>query len=82
MNYTAFVYKWNSRDLRKIIMAILRSWTADNVKRINYVQNYTLQEKWIKKMEEKLLLIHTENLNNLLNFLSKSFPQIEKISIN
>lgn len=82
MNYTAFVYKWNSRDLRKIIMAILRSWTADNVKRINYVQNYTLQEKWIKKMEEKLLLIHTENLDNLLNFLSKSFPQIEKIDIN
>lgn len=82
MKYITFVYKWNSRELRKIILAILKSWMADNIKRVNYVQNYSLQEKWIKKEEEKLLLIHTENVDDLLIFLSKNFPQIEKIDIN
>ena len=82
MKYITFVYKWNSRELRKIILAILKSWMADNIKRLNYVQNYSLQEKWIKKEEEKLLLIHTENVDDLLVFLSKNFPQIEKIDIN
>lgn len=82
MKYITFVYKWNSRELRKIILAILKSWMADNIKRLNYVQNYSLQEKWIKKEEEKLLLIHTENVDDLLIFLSKNFPQIEKIDIN
>ena len=82
MKYITFVYKWNSRELRKIILAILKSWMADNIKRLNYVQNYSLQEKWIKKEEEKLLLIHTENVDDLLVFFSKNFPQIEKIDIN
>ncbi len=82
MKYMTFVYKWNSRELRKIILAILKSWMADNIKRLNYVQNYSLQEKWIKKEEEKMVLIHTENVDDLLVFLSKNFPQIEKIDIN
>lgn len=82
MKYITFVYKWNSRELRKIILAILKSWMADNIKRLNYVQNYSLQEKWIKKEEEKMVLIHTENVDDLLVFLSKNFPQIEKIDIN
>ena len=82
MNYITFVYKWNSRELRKIILAILKSWMADNIKRLNYVQSYSSQEKWVRKIEEKLLLIHTENMDNLQKFLSKNFPQIEKIAIN
>ena len=82
MKYITFVYKWNSRELRKIILAILKSWMADNIKRLNYVQNYSLQEKWIKKEEEKMVLIHTENVDDLLVFPSKNFPQIEKIDIN
>jgi vacuolar-type H+-ATPase subunit C/Vma6 len=82
MKYMTFVYKWNSRELRKIILAILKSWMADNIKRLNYAQNYSLQEKWIKKEEEKMVLIHTENVDDLLVFLSKNFPQIEKIDIN
>ena len=82
MNYITFVYKWNSRELRKIILAILKSWMADNIKRLNYVQSYSSQEKWVRKVEEKLLLIHTENMDNLQKFLSKNFPQIEKIAIN
>lgn len=83
MRYSSFVYKWNSRDLRKIIMALLRSWVADNIKRINYVQNYILKdEKNIEKTEEKILLVSTQDENRLNEFLMKSFPQIEKIDIN
>lgn len=82
MNYIAFVYKWNSRELRKIILAILKSWMADNVKKLNYVQNYKLQEKGVNKVEEKILLMHSEKQDDLLNFLSKNFSQIERIYVN
>lgn len=82
MNYIAFVYKWNSRELRKIILAILKSWMADNVKKLNYVQNYKLQEKGVNKVEEKILLIRSEKQDDLLNFLSKNFSQIERIYVN
>ena len=78
-----FIYKWKSRDLRKIIISILKLWVADNVKKINYVHNYVLKDwKNIEKNEEKLLLIYTQDKNKLLNFLSNSFSQIEKIDIN
>lgn len=83
MDYLLFVYRWKSRDLRKIIVAILKSWVADNVKKINYVQNYLLKDwKNIEKNEEKILLIYTQDTEKLLDFLSKNFPQIEKINLN
>ena len=55
---------------------------ADNVKKINYVQNYILQEKGVNKVEEKMLLIHSEKQDDLLSFLSKNFSQIERIYVN
>lgn len=82
MNYLSFIYKGSPRELKKIILTILKSWKADNIKRINYTQDYSLDEKKINKIEEKILLIHTRNEDNLLDFLSKNFPQIEKININ
>lgn len=82
MTYSIFTYKWNSRELRKIIATILKSWTAKNIKKLNYVQNYSLKEKNIEKSEEKILLIYSENQDKILEFLSKNFPQIEKININ
>ena len=83
MNYLMFVYKWKSRDLRKIIIAMLKSWMADNIKKINYVQNYLLKDwKNIEKNEEKILLVCTQDKDKLLDFLSKNFPQIEKFDIN
>jgi len=81
MNYLSFVYKGTPRELKKIILLILKSWTVDNIKRINYIQDYSFNEKKIKKVEEKILLIHTKNENKLLNFLSENFPQIERINI-
>lgn len=82
MNYIIFTYKWDSRELRKIINSILKSWAAKNIKKLNYIQNYKLKEKNIEKSEEKILLIDSENQNKLLEFLSKNFPQIEKMNIN
>jgi len=81
MNHLSFVYKGTPRELKKIILLILKSWTVDNIKRINYIQDYSFNEKKIKKVEEKILLIHTKNENKLLNFLSENFPQIERINI-
>lgn len=83
MECLVFVYKWKSRDLRRITVSILKSWVADNVKKINYVQSYLLKEwKNIEKNEEKFLLIYSQDKNKLLDFLTKNFPQIEKININ
>jgi DNA-binding beta-propeller fold protein YncE len=83
MECLVFVYKWKSRDLRRITVSILKSWVADNVKKINYVQSYLLKEwKNIEKNEEKILLIYSQDKNKLLDFLTKNFPQIEKININ
>jgi hypothetical protein len=81
MNYMMFVYKWTARELRKIILATLKSWVADEIKRFNYVQSYSVKEKNIEKTEEKILLIHTKEEDKLLDFLS-NFQQIEKININ
>ena len=55
MDYLAFDYKWNSRDLRKIIVTILKMWLANSVKSFNYVKDY-----YIKK-----------DINGALNFLYK-----------
>jgi len=81
MDYMMFVYRWAARELRKIILAILKSWVADEIKRFNYVQNYSFKENVIEKSEEKILLIYTKEQDNLLDFISK-FTQIERININ
>jgi len=80
MNYLTFIYRWNSRELRKIIVVILKSWLADDVKKFNYVQNYSIKENGVVKSEEKILLVKANNQDELVDFLSKNFPQkIEKI---
>lgn len=81
MIFLSFVYRGTSRDLRKIITAILKSWIAEKIKRINYVQDYSFENQKIIKAEEKIILIYTQDENRLLDFLSKNFPQIEKIDI-
>ena len=70
MESLSFIYKWKSRDLRRIIVSILKSWVADNVKKVNYVQNYSLKEwKGIEKNEEKILLVYTQDKNKLIYFM-------------
>lgn len=82
MIFLSYIYRGKSRELRKIITAILKSWIAEKIKKINYVQDYSLENQKITKTEEKILLIYTQDENRLLDFLSKNFPQIEKIDIN
>lgn len=74
-----FVYKWISRDLRKIILSIFKAWVAVDIKKINYVQNYSFNLGKIEKSWENILLIYTQDKEKLLDFLSKNFPQIEKL---
>lgn len=82
MIFLSYIYRGKSRELKKIITAILKSWIAEKIKKINYVQDYSLENQKITKTEEKILLIYTQDENRLLDFLSKNFPQIEKININ
>ena len=48
---------YDGRKLRYLINALLKSGIASEVKRLNYVQSYTLVDKTIKKQEEKILII-------------------------
>jgi len=82
MDFLVFVYKWSSRELRKIISVLLKVWVADAVKKFNYIQNFVINDKSVKKYEEKILLINTKDDEKLMDFLSKNFPQIERIKLN
>ena len=76
------LYRWKSRDLRKIIVALLKSWFATEIKKVNYVQNFVLVDTKLEKTEMKMLVISTENEEKFIEFLSKNFPQIERIYLN
>ena len=76
------LYRWKSRDLRKIIVALLKSWFAIEIKKVNYVQNFVLVDTKLEKTEMKMLVMSTENEKKLVEFLSKNFPQIERIYLN
>jgi hypothetical protein len=66
--------------LRKIIVAILKSGLANNVKKFNYVQNYSIKDNKIEKAEEKIILMQSDNQDKLIDFLSKNFSnKVEKI---
>ena len=79
-NYT-FIYKGKSRDLKKIITAILKSWLASNIYKVNYWQEFKLNEKKVEKSEIKFLMMNSENKKKLSDFLSKNFPEIEEFNI-
>ena len=82
MNYLTYVYEWNARDLRKIIMALLKSGLVNEIKKINYIQSFVLNNSKIEKTEQKIIMVKTDDEEKFVNFLSKNFPQIERININ
>ena len=82
MNHITYIYRWWSRELRKIINAILKSWLAQEIQKVNYVQSFCLNDKNVEKSEIKILLISADNKEKLSAFLSKNFPQIEELNIN
>lgn len=50
-------YTWNGRECRRFLQSILLAWAAQEVRRINYVHNYSAINKKLTKTEEKLLII-------------------------
>ena len=79
MNSLLFSYSGSSRDLKRIIISLLKSWSASKIQKINYVQDFWLKENVVEKREIKYIIIYTDDESKLLNFLSKNFPQIERI---
>jgi len=82
MNYMVFMYKWWSRELRKVVNALLKSWLVKEIEKMNYVQSFSLNEKNVKKSEIKLLFLLTDNQEKLLDFVSKNFPEVKKMNMN
>ncbi len=82
MRYFSFVYKWSARELKKYINAILKSWVADEIKKINYGQTFCLKEKKVEKSEMKLLFIKTDDEDRLIQFIDKNGAPIQRIQIN
>ena len=82
MNYLTYIYEWKTRDLRKIIMTLLKSGLVNEVKKVNYVQSFVLNNSKIEKNEQKIIMVKTDDEEKFVNFLSKNFPQIERININ
>ena len=81
MDNLVYVYKWKSRDLRKNIVALLKSWLAVEIRKVNYVHSFEISNNTIQKIEEKLVIISTEKEEKLNEFLSKNFSQFERISL-
>jgi len=52
-----FFYKNDGRKLKHIITWLLKSWAATSIRRLNYLQSYSLHEDKIQKTEEKAVLV-------------------------
>lgn len=81
MEYLSYIYTWKSRELRKVITMLLKSWTASEIQKLNYGQTFSLNEKKVEKSEMKLLLIKTYDKEKLSDFLLKNCPQMQRINI-
>lgn len=79
MSSLLFSYKGNSRELRKIMVSLLKSRCTSRIQKFNYVQSFELKENGVEKSEMKCIVIYTEDESKLLNFVSKNFPQVERM---
>lgn len=81
MNYSIYSYTWTARELKRVIVSLLKSGSAINVQKLNYVQDFVLNEWWkVIKTEEKLVMICTNDELKLSKFLEKN-PQLKKITL-
>ena len=81
MKCLLFSYNGKSRELRKIIISLLKSWCAFRIQKFNYVQDFILKEGIIEKNEIKYIIAYTEDEPKLLTFLSKNFPQVDRVCL-
>ncbi|MDR2541784.1 MAG: hypothetical protein LBD11_08880 [Candidatus Peribacteria bacterium] len=72
----------DGRKLKKLITGVLKAKLALEIKRMNYLQSYTLVENTVEKKEEKLLWIKTDQVEKVSAFLQKSFPEAVILSLN
>lgn len=79
MDWLIFSYTGSSRELKRIIVSLLKSWCAKKIHKFNYVQSFWLKDNNIEKYEIKYIIINTDDEQKLLNFLSKSFPEVERV---
>ena len=83
MSYIIFSYDWTSRNLKKIIISLLKSGNATNIKKLNYVHDFSLDVEWkVKKIETKLVMIEYNDEKKLLLFLEKNFPEFKRVMLN
>ena len=75
-----FTFPNDWRKLRKLITWLLKAKLATEIKKLNYVQSYTLIDDGIVKKQEKLVYISTEHPDKVQIFLTKSFPEAKTIS--
>ncbi|MEI6425732.1 MAG: hypothetical protein WCO66_00085 [Candidatus Absconditabacteria bacterium] len=66
---------YDGRKVRQLITMLLKSGAATEIKRLNYAQSYTLNDKTIKKQEEKMLLIFGADTTKIQNLLIKNAPE-------
>ena len=81
MKCLLYSYDGNSRELKRIIISLLKSWCALKVHKFNYVQSFWLKKNVVEKSEIKYMIIYTDDESKLLSFLSKNFPQLERIEL-
>lgn len=81
MDYLTYKYVWKSRDFRKVVLALLKSWLVDEIQKMNYIHNYTLKNGKIDKWDIQLFMIHSIDQQKVDDFLSRNFPQIERICL-
>ena len=79
MNGLLFSYSGGSRELKRIIVSLLKSWCSSKVEKFNYVQSFWLNEGNVEKSEIKYIVVYTDDESKLLSFLSKNFSEVERV---
>ncbi len=70
------MYPNKGKDLKKLIIWILKQGLAKSAQRVNYIKSYYVWEWKIEKSEEKLLIFKTtaSKKDQLISFIKKMHP--------
>ncbi len=62
----------DTKQIRNLMTALLKSKEVQEIKRFNYIASYTLQDNKLQKEQEKsLLLIWIQNKEKVLTMIEK-----------
>lgn len=80
MYWIFFPSDW--RKLKNLMVALLKSGLASEVKRFNYIKSYKLVDWKLVKEEQKLLLIAwNDNKAKIESFIKKQYPGVQTPSV-